>query len=405
MRKGTDNIDVGAGNILMNKQNRSFIVLAISVLFILGINAALPVIEGSAHYTAEAIEVTYGEYSTRKASNSNYRLSWASEQKINKYILEYIESYPDLTEVERLEVEVPDNFKVNMYTKFFFESPVWYLSTTTSVMSAVILFYSIFNYLITKAKDKYVKYVEMEQQVEVMVKNHLDPVTFEPWMDEVFNPKRKINQHRKNTKYELDVLEKRASYKTKRRFREYFKAFKDTPIDLPEIKWWQFATRHYVNKKEKLISLLDDDYIDEYVVDGKVKYFKHIYPPYVYNGTDSTSKSTDNYSQVQTDAERVSSDALKKVLTSIMITTLITILFTVTAVTSFEQQPLWIIFNVGSKLAPLALQLPLSFDYSNAFMKTQLMGNMQNRRTISLLYLADMKKEVSDNMKDGDTHA
>lgn len=389
------------GNILTNKQNRSAFILLLSVLLILGINSVLPMIEGSAHYTAEAIEVTYKEYQDKKATNINYRITWASEQRIVFYKNSYIRSHPELTEEEKLEITVPDNFKVNMYTKFFFESSFWYVSTATSIMSAVILYYSIFNYLITKSKDKNADYLKIKTEVDTMVRNGIDPETFEPWMYNVFNIKRKIAQHKTNVKYALDKLEKSTPYRIRRKFREYFSELGEA--EMPELKWYQFRHKHYVNKKEQLLNSLEDDYIAQSVIGGKVKYFKHIYPTFVYSGYDTVSRSVDSYSQIITDAKRISSDAMKKVLISIMITTMFTVLFTVTAVTSFEQEPLWIVLNAVSKIVPLFIQIPLAFDYSNEFLQNQLIGNMMNRRAIGLLYLAEIKK--SNITKEGEDDA
>jgi len=395
-----------ATEIITNKRTRSVIFLALSGVLILGLNSMLPIIEGDAHYTAGTVETTYGEFQTAQDSDEHIRLTWASKQNILIYKAQYIRAHPELTEDEWMLVTVPDTFEVRMYTKFFYEHPFWYISTVTSLGSALILFYSIFNYLITIMREKYKKYVELDNKMTDAVDKCLDPVTFEPWMENNFNTRRKIQQHKANVKYKIDKLERHTPYKVKRKLKPYFDEVrqfsgvrredaalitynpKDILKDLGPLK---FRERYYLSKKEKLLSLLDDTYIKEYVVRGRVKYFRHIYPMFVYNGENGIGKTIDSYSLIKTDAKRISSDASNKIIISLVVTFLFAVLTTVTVVASIEQQPLWIIINAISKLAPLVIQVPLAIDYSNDFMNKQLIGNLISRHSILLLYLAETK--------------
>jgi hypothetical protein len=342
-----------------------------------------------------------------KAQDANYRLTWLTEQYIERYIDDYVEDHPELTEEEKVLVEPPDGFKVNIFTKFFFEYPFWYVSTATSLGSVIILFYSLFNYLNIRNKDKYKEYLELEKDVKDMTKDALDPTTFEPWVDNVFNYTRKITQHKHNVKYELEKLEKKTDYKVKRKFRKYFEAADryrkdetdatkiemDNALDVISPLSKQETT--YLERKERLLYLLEPTYIEDYVVGGSVKYFKHIYPMFVYNGENTVGRTVDGYSLIKTDKERIASDAGAKISLTLVVTILFAVLFTVTAIASVEQSPFWIVVNIISKLAPLLIQVPMAIDYSNTFMDKQLITNLINRRSIGLLYLADMKKGVS----------
>ena len=395
-----------ATEIITNKRTRSVIFLALSGVLILGLNSMLPIIEGDAHYTAGTVETTYGEFQTAQDSDEHIRLTWASKQNILIYKAQYIRAHPELTEDEWMLVTVPDAFEVRMYTKFFYEHPFWYISTVTSLGSALILFYSMFNYLITIMREKYKKYVELDNKMTDAVDKCLDPVTFEPWMENNFNTRRKIQQHKANVKYKIDKLERHTPYKVKRKLKPYFDEVrqfngvrredaalitynpKDILKDLGPLK---FRERYYLSKKEKLLYLLDDTYIKEYVVRGRVKYFRHIYPMFVYNGENGIGKTIDSYSLIKTDAKRISSDAFNKITISLVVTFLFAVLTTVTVVASIEQQPLWIIINAISKLAPLVIQVPLAINYSNDFMNKQLIGNLISRHSILLLYLAETK--------------
>jgi hypothetical protein len=156
----------------------------------------------------------------------------------------------------------------------------------------------------------------------------------------------------------------------------------------------------YLKNKERLLQLLNESYIQEYVVDGHVKHFKYISPMFVYNGSDNQGLSVDSYSLISSNEGRVAKDAGIKIIWALVNTFLFAILFTVTAVSSYQQDPFWIVVNAISKIAPLLLQVPLAIDYSNVFMDTQLVNNLISRRAIGLLYLADNKKEIPKELKE-----
>ena len=115
---------------------------------------------------------------------------------------------------------------------------------------------------------------------------------------------------------------------------------------------------------------------------------------FVYNGSDNEGVSVDSYSLIRSNERRIARDASSKIVWTVATTFLFAILITVTAVSSYQQDPFWIVINAVSKIAPLLLQVPLAIDYSNTFMDSQLMTNLLSRRAIGLLYLADLKKGV-----------
>lgn len=384
-----------ATQLITNKKSRSVIFLLLSLLVVLGINGVLPVIEGQAQYTVGAVDTTYGEYLTMKEENVNYRITWYSEQSINLYVAGYVIANPG---TNPFEVEIPANFKVQVNTKFFFEYPFWYITTTISLGSAIILFYSLFNYLVTLSKEKYKKYVDLSTEVDGMTEKHLDPVTFEPWIHDTFNYHRKIQQHKTNVKYAIDKLENKVNYTIRKKLKPYFEMLRtdkekaaEVYKKLGKLTWFEYS---YAHKKERYLQLLEDDYIKEYVIDGRVKHFKYITAMFVYNGSDNEGLSVDSYSLISSNERRVVRDAGSKIVWTVVNTFLFAILITITAVSSYQQDPFWIIINAVSKIAPLLLQVPLAIDYSNVFMDNQLMTNLLSRRAIGLLYLADAKKGV-----------
>ena len=373
-----------------NKRNKSIFFLSVSIFIILMMNAVMPMIEGNSHFTVEAVEMSYQEYQTLHASDSRYSLTWASEKAIEEWREAYVEDM-GLPKSDIPTVTLPPTFPVRVNTKFFYQYTFWYVSTITSLGSAVVLFYSLFNYLIIDSKDKYKKFLDLNIEVEKMRDKSLDPVTFEPWMDHVFNFRRKIEQHKANVKFALDVLERRTSYKVKYVFKKYY-AEKD-PALLPE-KLTKKELK-YFDKKNKLLSLLDEEYINQYVVNGSVKNFRYIHPMFIYNGVNTVGKTIDSYSLIRSDSERLSKDAGKKITMSLTTTVVFAVLFTVTAVASIGQSPFWIFMNVVSKIAPLLIQIPMAYKYSDDFMDNHLIKNLLNRRSIGLLYLADLHNNVS----------
>jgi hypothetical protein len=389
-----------ATTLITNKKSRSVIFLLVSLMVVLGINGVLPIIEGQAQYTVGAVDTTYTEYLAMKVENSNYRITWYSQQAITLYKTTYVLENPG---TNFFEVQVPENFEVQVYTKFFFEYPFWYVSTIISLGSAIILFYSLFNFLVTLAKERYKRYVDLSNQVEDMTEKHLDPVTFQPWLHDVFNYHRKIQQHKTNVKYNIDLLEQKTNYEDRKKTKPYFESLRrkeDGKDILKSLGKLNRREKKYLKKKERLLQLLDESYIQEYVVDGRVKHFKYISPMFVYNGSDNEGLSVDSYSLISSNERRIVKDAGAKVLWALINTFLFAILITVTAVSSYQQDPFWIVINAMSKIAPLLLQVPLAIDYSNVFMDNQLVNNLISRRSIGLLYLADNKKEIPKELKE-----
>lgn len=382
--------------LITNKRSRSVIFVIISFIFILAINSLLPVIEGEAHYTADAVKMSYQEYRTRAAEDKHIRLTWSSEQSVDRFVKDYISTNPDLTTEEKMPMTILAThgaaLEVHVYTKFFFQSTFWYISTLIAMVSSTVMFYSLFNYLLTIAKERRKTYVDLLEELATMRDNHLDPITFEPWMIDVFNYERKIKQHKANVKYEIDKLERKVDHRVRKNLQPFFTAY-GTENEFPLASMENLTKKElkYANKKLKLLSLLDDDYIKEYVVDGKVKYFKYIHPMFVYNGQNLIGRSVDTYSNIQSDSHRIGKDAAVRIMSIVMMTLIFTTALTVTVISATNQSPFWIVVNVITRIAPLLLQIPLAMNYSNNFMDTQLITNLINRRSIGYLYLASNK--------------
>lgn len=361
-------------SVVTNKHTRSLVFLIITVFVIFAINAVLPTIEGKSHYTADPITITYKEYLELKEKDINYNLTWSSEEAIRVYVNANTENGVLIT-------PIPDEMQVSVYTKFFFQHTFWYVTTITRTVSAILLFFSMFNFLLTKHKDRYKRYVELTEEMTKLSNNSLDPSTFEPWMDEVFNHDRKIKQHIDNVKYDLSRLEQRTSYKIRA-------LAKKDPTDP--------RCRHYLHKREDLQAMLDVDYIEDVVIHRGVTNFKYIHASFVICGVNRLGRTTDSYSLIQSDTTRLSKDIFTKAVISTLLTVMFATLLTMTIVTAADKPWYWIVIDILTTLAPLLLQIPMAYDYCNTYMEEHLITNLLNRRTIALLYLADMQKGVKD---------
>ena len=383
MMNKVDKVFESATGVINNKQSRSFIFLILTIVAIFALNSLLPLLEGNAHYTCDAVEMTYSQYKQMHTINDDYRLTYKSDLDIEVYKNKYKLEHPEITVDDEYRIEPPDFFKVNVYTKFFFQSITWYTSTLIQVISVIAIYIALFNYLLTRHKLKYKKYVDLDNEVTTLTNTGLDPVTFEPYMEDVFNRERKIKQHKANINYKLERLEKRTSYKVRNELR-----LRSQGKQTQQKRSFERKIRIYLNKFNNLKDQLTEDYINRYVVDGRVANFKYIHPLFVMCGVNSIGKTTDTFSLVNSDAGRFSKDITHKVMLSVIFTVVLSVLLTITVVTSKNQSVLWIIINVITKIVPLTLQIPLAYDYRDTFMDTQLISNLMLRRNIAYLYLA-----------------
>lgn len=390
--KPLDNI----ASVITSKRSRSLLFLIITFTLILFANGLLPLISGQAHYTAEPLEVTYSEYLEMKADNKLVDLTYGAKASIAIYKELFKLDNPDLTPDELVTIEPPGNMKVTVYTKFFFQSAWWYFDTGLSLVSAIFLFYALFNYLLVRSKDTRVEHVNGEHVIKQLNEKYLDPDTFEPWIDVVFNRERKVKQHIRNIRYELKKLELVTPYEVRRRFKNYFKNVTEVPGDnlLPVVyKPLTKKERAYLDRKEELLEKLEEDYIKEYVIDTDIPNFKEIKPGFVYSGINHEGVGQDEYSTIRTDQERVRSSVLSKLLISLAVTLSFASILTVLSVTVSQQNTLWIILTVLMKIVPLFLQVYFAIDYNNWFMENQLLPNLKFRENIAMLYLAEMKRQ------------
>lgn len=382
-------------SVITNKRSRSLIFLVITFFLILLANGLLPLISGQAHYTANPKEVTYSEYLIMKADDPLVDLTYGAKLQIEVYKDLYILTHPNLSAEEQMLLEPPTTLKVNVYTVFFFESEWWWMNTGVSLMSAVFLFYAMFNYLVIKSKDEHVDHVNGEAVIRQLNEQYLDPDTFEPWVENVFNKERKKRQHIRNTKYELKELELKTPYTVRRRFKSHFKDIQDVPegnlLPVTYVKMTK-KERNYINKKEELLNRLTDEYIEEYVVDNDVKNFKEIKPGFIYSGINHEGIGQDEYSTIQTDQQRIKGSMLSKILMSLSVTIAFASVLTILAINVDQQNGMWLFITILMKIVPLLLQVYFAIDYNNWFMENQLLPNLKFRENIAMLYLAEMKR-------------
>lgn len=379
-------------DIITNKQSRSALFLVITIIVILILNSLMPMFEGGSHYTEIPESVTYIEYVQRKEEDKNIQLTYKSQLDIEIYkdkVRKQLEAEGEI-DAAYIEIDIPDNFPVKIYTKFFYQNMTWYVSTGIHTVSVVLMFYSIFNYILAKHKNTYKKYLDLNDEVESLSNAHIDPNTFEPYMVDVFNKARKINQHKANVKYALERLESKTSYKTRVEYKKH-----------PDSNNWR--VKRYVKKRNKLLNKLTDEYIEEFVVEGRVKHFKYIHPTFVTCGANIAGRTVDTYSLLQSDNEKLTKQGVPRVMRTLAFTVSLALLLTLTVQASLDKPLIWIVINALVKLVPLLLQIVFAYDYRDNFMNNQLIPNLLNRKSIIILYLAYVKnnrEEAVTNAKE-----
>lgn len=364
-----------------NRDIRNIFILLFTTFIILLINGLLPIIEGSTHYTANPVTVTYSEYKQMCESNAHYQLTWSSEADVADYIDGYIADHPELSTEQKYTVEPPATFKVSVYTKFFFQHAFWYVSTLVNIVSSILLFYSFFNFILSKHKRRFTKYVDLVAQVDTLVDTSLDPVTFEPWMHDVFNKERKISQHRTNIKVLLDKLDKRTDFHIRLECKKHPETLDPKCIE-------------YLSRRNELLSYLEPEYIEDYISEINVKGFLYIHPSFILSGYNGTGTVSDGFSTIKSDRQRLGKDSIIKVATSLLLTVMFALVLTFTIVSSLDKPWYLMILNIVSQVAPLFIQIPLAYDYCESYMDTQLIPNLMARRTIALLYLAYVQENT-----------
>lgn len=363
-----------------------FIIFSVFIIF--GLNALLPLLEGSSHYTVEAAKMPYSDYVIHKKSDDQYSLTWASEAAILRYKVAYA-AEQGLSVTDALTIEVPDDMLVSVYTKYFFESAFWWVSTATSTFSAILLFFSVLNYCINKLRERDPKYLELLDAVNTMVRTALNPEKFEPWMQDVFNHNRKVRQHVQNIKYKLNTLENRTPFKYKKNLVDYFKGGELT-VNLDR------RTEKYLRLKEALLYKISNEYITEYISSIRVKYFKTVDPVFIYNGVRlKNAIIADSYSTIKTDAEYLTYTGWKKAAVGVAFTFALATLVTLTVISSAEQSPIAVVVQALVKIAPLVMQIQYAKEHAKDYMQEQLIGNLLIRRSIGLYFLSNTKEATN----------
>ena len=369
--------------IAKSRDFKNILILIIAILSVLAINSLLPLLEGSASYTEQAVEVTYPEYVKMHEQDNKVAMTYRSKldvkevQKEAKEKAEAIDLENSIDLKKQLEEQLLEELTVKVYTKFFFQSILWWTNMALSALSIMIIFYACFNYIISRFKRRKQSYLDIKKEVDDAVQTSVDPITFEPF-NEQFNYDRKVKQHIANVKYKKDKLICKTSYKI--RTDETHKKHK-----------------RFINKLNEYDYQLSEDYIKSYVKDKKVKYFKYIYSTFVLSGYNSIGKTVDGYSLIKSDSAKISKDGIKKIILTILFTVVLAVLLTFTVDASIDKSWYWIVANVLAKITPLIFQVVMSYDYAETFMDEQVINNLIIRRSIILLYLANTRSNIGDS--------
>lgn len=396
---------------LTSKRTKSLTFLALTFLIIVAINGLLPTLVMGWGPRYEATSIKHTEYiamtsneqaEINKALVYNTLENWAKNKEDKENKIDLINNNAELSEeikAERIAELKNDiaNLKISYYTKYFYEAPEWYADTVISSLSTVMVYYAVFNYLIVKSKDSNINHLNGEFIMKQLAENYLDPDTFEPWLDLDFNRKRKIKQHIRNVKALLKKLEQRTPYAIRKRFSNYFTEVPNADdvfmTHLPALYVeMNDKERAYIEAKDDLLHQLTEQYIQEVVLEGKVKYFKEIKPGFVYTGVNYDGTSQDEYSTIKSDNRRVQDALASKILMSVSISLIFASFASMFLFNFAGLDPLSATVLILMRILPLLLQVYFAINYNNWFMDNQLLPNLKFRENIAMFYLAEMKR-------------
>jgi hypothetical protein len=275
------------------------------------------------------------------------------------------------------------------YKNYFFVSPWYYTDLGTNTLLMIIFYLGLTSFLINTKISKDPVYIKLEEDLNHLILNtgEVTSSKLEPFMDR-WNLARKKKQHISNTKAELSKLTKKTSYKTRREFMKIDEN-KQIIFVVPErkLKWKE---KKYLNKKEKIESFLTKEYIESVAPFEKVKYFKNISTSFVHTGNNSLGPTIDEYSNIEPDKKVLGRDLFRKVLLSLSAAAAVTSILAFTLFRAADD--FWsILFAVGLRMLPLALQVFLSMDYSNNYVRKQSIPILKYRLNIINLFLKEQK--------------
>ena len=394
------------GNVLISETSRNGLILIIAIVFVSimsGILGAFKNGEFQRTYDFVSVDVPVSEVDYTDDIFSQFSKD-SREFKYDKVEILYDEELGE-------NYEVTTYWYKGYYKNYFFGSSWFFLETMMNTLMVTIFYIALINYLIAKKKSDDVVYRKLTSEINdiVIEKNSVPSSTFEPFLDE-WNGDRKVKQFISNIKYKLSKLERRTPFKVRKIFYKRDEQgklifVKDEEFLNKKIKFLAFRkgwllqkrARHYIQTKERLNSFLSEEYILQNVVYEKVKYFKYIYPSFVYNGKNGIHKTTDEYSAITPDSKKLKKDLVAKVMLGFAVTSAFA---TVLSFTLFKADENWliIVYTVILKLLPLVLQWILGIDYSNTYMSDQLIPTQKYRLSIINIYLSDKDKYVKRDL-------
>jgi hypothetical protein len=289
------------------------------------------------------------------------------------------------------------------YKNYFFVSSWFYLETMMNTIMVTIFYIALINFLIAKKKSRDAVYLKLTGEINKIVveENDVPSTTFEPFLDD-WNNVRKKRQFESNIKYKISKLERKTKFKIKKVFQikdddgkvkfTYEPEALDKKYKLTQ--WFkkdyriQRKAKRYINKKLSLESFLSKEYVEENVLYERVKYFKYIYPSFIYNGKNGIHKTTDEYSAITSDDKKKKKDLVKKIMLGFSATAAFAMVLSFTLF-SADENWLIVVYTVILKLLPLVLQWILGVDYSNSYMSDQLIPTQKYRLSIINMYLSN----------------
>ena len=262
-------------------------------------------------------------------------------------------------------------------------TPEWWFRIFRSGSTNLLVFLGTLFYLIKQALREEPSILESEEEVNELVKKHLDPITFDVFLPE-FNRERKKLAYKKGMVQLHNKVDSKISKKPK------VLELWANHLKEPEAEKWK--EHKLTTKKYYLLEQMKEDYIEDNIDSIKVSYTP-LTKKFVTNGYTHT-KDYDDY-HVEPTSRKLFFDLAPRLLFTLLLVAVLQTIF----IEALEQESrmvafVWFLINT----IPLLFQIVLVFGYLPRFIEEKVLLDFRTRKDVMINYLAYLKrqKEVSN---------
>lgn len=262
-------------------------------------------------------------------------------------------------------------------------TPTWWYNIFRTLITNMIVFFGTWYYLLNEFLDKSEEYEEEKKSVDKIVKEHLDPITFDvflPW----FNRKRKKNAYKKNLVILHNKIDEKISKKPK---------VLDLWAQHLKDESGQHWKKHKLTKKKfYLLEQMKEEYIEDNIDSVNVPY-KPLTKKFVTNGYVHTDPNQDDY-DVQSSSDKLLRDLLPRFMFTLTLLVGINSIF-IEALVEENRMVAFFVFILNA--LPLLLQIIMATNYRDKFVNEKIFVDFRTRKDVMINYLDYLKRKEGNN--------